>query len=176
MIVEALYYFLPAYISNTTPPLFKWFKFLDIPIDFGYEIKGKRLFGAHKTIRGFLLACIIGTLIFYIQKSLYQYPFFASISLIDYSKYGILLGFLLSFGAIFGDLIESFIKRRINIEPGKTWFPFDQLDFVIGAFLFSFIIFIPNVWVIVIIVILSPLFQMIFHYLGYKLKINNEKL
>ena len=46
---------------------------------------------------------------------------------------------LLSIGAIGGDLIGSFFKRRMNMEPGKLLPIIDQMGFIILAvFLVSF--------------------------------------
>jgi len=42
-------------------------------------------------------------------------------------------------GALLGDIVESFFKRRMGKERGEDWIPFDQLDFVVGALLLSFI-------------------------------------
>ena len=41
--------------------------------------------------------------------------------------------FSLCFGALIGDIIESFFKRRIGKNRGEDWIIFDQLDFIIGA-------------------------------------------
>ena len=35
--------------------------------------------------------------------------------------------------AMGGDAAKSFAKRRLGIAPGKPWFPWDQVDFVLGA-------------------------------------------
>ena len=57
---------------------------------------------------------------------------------LDYgSAWIILVGGLLGFGALCGDSIKSFFKRQIGIAPGKSWFPFDQLDYLVGALLVS---------------------------------------
>ncbi|MFH1770558.1 MAG: CDP-archaeol synthase [archaeon] len=167
--LEALYYFLPVFMANGAPPLVAKLSFLNRPIN-------KKLFGENKTVRGFVFACIFGTLTFFIQTLLYKYPGIQSISLIDYSGTTLWLGFLLSFGAISGDLIESYFKRKMRIKPGRPWIPFDQTDFVIGAFLFSFFIFIPNIKIIITIVICSMVLTMISHYLGYLLGINKDKI
>ena len=47
--------------------------------------------------------------------------------------------FSICFGALIGDIIESFFKRRVGIERGKNWIPFDQLDFILGVLFFSFV-------------------------------------
>src|SRR5437773_6411567 len=44
-----------------------------------------------------------------------------------------LLGVLFGAGAMAGDSAKSFFKRRLGVEPGRPWIPFDQLDFVLGA-------------------------------------------
>jgi len=176
MLLEALYYFLPAYMANTIPPFLKWVPFLNNPLDFGKNFRGERIFGDHKTIRGFLGGFLFAMLIFYIQKLLYQVSFFQNISIIDYSQQSLLLGFLLGLGVVVGDAVESFLKRRRNIKPGKPWIPFDQLDFVVGAFIFSFFVFIPEIKILITIIIISPILQLIFHYLGYVLKINKDKI
>jgi len=173
IILQALYYFFPAYIANMTPPVLKFIP-LNKPIDCGKKIGGKRIFGKHKTFRGFFGAVIVGTLIFYLQGLLLSTTFFSNISIIKYDN--LWLGLLLSLGAITGDLIKSFFKRRMNIEPGKSWIPFDQLDFVIGAFIFSMWVFLPSIQIIIIIFLLTPILQMIAHYSGYILKLNEDKI
>ncbi|MBU0472178.1 MAG: CDP-archaeol synthase [Nanoarchaeota archaeon] len=176
LFLKAFYYFLPAYISNASPPLFQWVPFLDKPVDFGRKIRGKRILGDNKTFRGFLVGIFLGTLFFYFQKLLYNNPFFQNISIIDYSSSSILLGFLLSFGVLFADSVESFFKRRRGIPSGKSWFPFDQLDYVFGALIFSFPIFIPELNTILALIVLGPILQLSFHYAGYLLRINKDKI
>ena len=176
LVLIAFYYFLPAYASNLIPPFLSKLKFLDIALDFGKKINGKRFLGSHKTMKGVLAAVIFGTFTFYVQKLVYQYPFFHNISIIDYSSYSLLLGFLLAFGVMFGDSLESFFKRRVGVLPGKPWIPFDQLDFVAGAFLFSFFIFIPSNKIILTIILISPILQLSSHYIGYLLKITKDKI
>ena len=42
------------------------------------------------------------------------------------------VGFLAGLGAIGGDALASFLKRRLNIAPGAPLIIFDQLDYVFG--------------------------------------------
>jgi len=169
MILEALYYFVPAYFANLVPPLVQWIPFLNKPIN-------KKYFGNHKTWRGFVFACLFGLLFFYIQKLLYQVSFFQNISIINYSETTIWFGLIMGFGAIFGDLIKSYFKRKAKVAPGKSWIPFDQMDYAIGGLLFSFIIFIPSTITIFVILIMSSLLPPVFHYTGYLLGINKDKI
>ncbi len=83
-------------------------------------------------------------------------------------------GFLLSFGALIGDLIGSFIKRRLNLQRGQPAPVLDQLDFILGALIFSFIEFIPPLEIIVIILVLTPLIHLTANIIGYKLKLKRE--
>src|SRR3989344_1232844 len=121
-ILFALWFFLPAGIANVAPIFAaKWrlLESLNKPLDFGQTFRGKRILGDNKTIRGLIVGIIIGStagLLF--QNSL-------------------LFGFLLSIGALGGDAFKSFVKRQVGIPSGKTWFPFDQLDYIIGALLLS---------------------------------------
>ncbi len=57
-----------------------------------------------------------------------------------------------------GDLIESFIKRRINREPGKSLPIADQIDFILGAFLFAIPVAAPSLlWAVIILLVTVPI-------------------
>jgi len=174
-ILQALYYFLPAYIANMAPVILKKINFLPQPVDFNKKWKAKSIFGSHKTWGGLFYAIITGTILFYIQQILYRYPFFQNLSLFDYSQQPLLLGFLLATGAIVGDLTKSFFKRRSKIKAGKSWVPFDQFDFIIGAFIFSFFLYTPPVRIIITILVLSALLHPIFSLIGYYLGLKTVK-
>ncbi|MDG6222680.1 MAG: CDP-2,3-bis-(O-geranylgeranyl)-sn-glycerol synthase [Candidatus Bathyarchaeota archaeon] len=130
-IAVALWFIFPAYCANGAPVIFGGGK----PMDFGKNfVDGKPLFGSHKTFRGFFVGIIIGTLVGLIQTIIYEQVLFQYGPQFQYS---ILLGFMISVGAVTGDLIESCIKRRLNRSPGSNLPIADQLDFILGAFLFS---------------------------------------
>lgn len=167
LIIHAVYYFLPAYVSNMAPVILGKINLLPYPIDANRTWRSKPIFGKNKTWGGLLYASAGGTAIFYIQQMLYSVPFFKSISLIDYTSQSLLLGFLLASGAILGDLIESFIKRRYGKEPGAEWFPFDQIDYVIGALLFGAAMYIPPLKIMIVLFILAPPLHYAANYGGY---------
>ena len=139
-ILSSLYFFLPAYFCNMTPPLSKRagiLRFLDKPIDSGKYLFGQPLLGSHKTWRGAVLGIAVGMATAAIQLWLYQFPFFKGLSPIDYKGIDILsFGFLISAGAVFGDLFFAAIKRRLKLKPGSPFLPWDQTNYVIGAFIF----------------------------------------
>ena len=45
----------------------------------------------------------------------------------------LIVGPLFAIGALGGDALKSFFKRQVGIRPGGTWFPFDQIDYIIGG-------------------------------------------
>lgn len=105
------------------PALFSKIKFFQKPIDFNIKFMGKPLLGKNKTFKGIITGLFLAILITLIQTILFKQGHFQNISLIDYSKINFLFfGFLMGFGAICGDLIESFFKRRINLKPGQPLF------------------------------------------------------
>lgn len=138
LILQYFYFMLPAYFANMAPVIAKkWFNILNVPIDFNKKINNKPIVGGNKTYRGLIFAVVFAIIITFLQYLFYKNNIFRNISFVDYSNW-LLLGFLLGFGAIFGDLAKSFFKRRLNLEPGKPFIPFDQTDFVIGALIFAY--------------------------------------
>ncbi|MFH0876461.1 MAG: CDP-archaeol synthase [archaeon] len=177
-VLSCIWYILPAYIANMAPVfaylLFKE-KFSE-PVDFNLKLNGRPLFGKNKTIRGFIAAIIVGIAVTYLQKIAYKVSFFNEISLLDYSTANILvLGFLMGFGALFGDLIKSFFKRRLNIAPGKSWKPFDQIDFLIGAICLTSIVYFPQIEIIAGALVIMPVIKVFFDHIGFYLGINKSK-
>ena len=149
-----------------TPIFLKDLPFLETPIDFNYKLNGKPILGSRKTWRGLFGGIFFAIIFILVQKLLYS--FFPNIYLADYSKIDVvILGFLLGFGALFGDIIKSLIKRRFNIKPGESFFPFDELDWIIGALLFTYLIIRPSWSIIVLSVILYFFLHILFNYLGY---------
>ena len=140
-ILTSLWIFLPAAVANSVPILakrYKWVTFLEKPLDMGFKVNGNRILGDHKTWRGLILGVIAAILTAILQQKLVLlFPNLNTVSIINWhSNNPILIGFLLGFGALFGDAVKSFIKRRIKIKPGDTFLLFDQIDYIIGALLF----------------------------------------
>jgi len=177
--ISCLYFFLPAYFANMTPPIAKRFgvlKSLAKPIDFDKKFFGKPIFGSHKTWRGAILSFSVGFLTALFQRFLFNFDFFKKISILDYSKINIFLfATLISLGQIFGDLIFAFIKRRVGLKPGAPLVPFDQTNYVFGCFLFlqPYLKLGLKIWLTIL--ILTFFLHTIFNRLGYYLKIHNAK-
>jgi len=140
----AAYFFLPAGIANGAPVVVSKFPILkkfNYPLDFNLTYKGKRILGSHKTIRGLIFGILLGIYTqFVLQQAYTTSDTLQNASPIDFTEINfIILGALLGLGAIIGDSMKSLFKRRINIAPGKSWFPFDQLDYIVGGILFSLV-------------------------------------
>ncbi len=179
MLLESIYFVFPAYFANMAPVIAKKMKFLNslnIPLDHGRRFMNKPLLGKHKTYRGLLLGVAFAIIAAALQKILYPYPFFRSISITDYHDF-LIIGFLLGIGAIIGDMIKSFFKRRLGILPGKRFVPFDQLDFIIGAYL-ALLLFYPRLLTIELFlysVIASFFLHIIVNHAAYYIGIRKEK-
>ena len=140
-ILFALWFFLPAGLANAAPvfankiPGSDW---LAIPIDGGKHFRGKRITGNHKTVRGFIAGIVMGILVFWLQVIGFHHSAWIhsiSGSILYNSINPIVAGAALGGGALIGDAIKSFFKRQFSIKSGKTWFPFDQIDYIIGGLL-----------------------------------------
>ncbi len=83
--------------------------------------------------------------------------------------------FLCAYGAAFGDLIGSFIKRRLNVSRGNPLWIIDQLDFAMFAMIMasipSFIlpeIFLPlDILIISFLLILTPSVAILANTIAY---------
>jgi CDP-2,3-bis-(O-geranylgeranyl)-sn-glycerol synthase len=172
-----MYLLLPGLVANMAPVFFKKVNFLNYPLDFNKKWRGKPLLGNHKTFRGFFFGILLAILIVLLQKFLFtNIVFFKNISLINYSEENfVLIGFILGFGALFGDAVKSFFKRRTSIKPGSSWIPWDQLDFIIGELVFLCLIFIPPLAPTLIILLVVPLLHILFNHLGFYLGLSKTK-
>jgi CDP-2,3-bis-(O-geranylgeranyl)-sn-glycerol synthase len=185
LILKSTYFLIPAYLANMAPPLVKKIKlleFLKIPVDHGKKFSdGKVLFGKNKTYRGFVVGAIGGIIGAYLQMFLFQFTLFQKVSIsgIDYNNHIIvlLIGLLMGLGAITGDLIESFFKRRINVNPGESLKPWDQIDLVLGAYLFVLpITYLYLSWSVFLCSIIMTFFlHVLVNHIAFYLHIRNEK-
>lgn len=174
IVAQALFFFLPAYLANGAPVVFakiRWLERFKKPIDSGKKLGTLSIFGENKTYFGFIIGVSGATVTGLLQACMFMYfPEIHWLFLVNYSFiFAVILGFLLGFGALLGDLLKSFMKRRLHIQNGKPFFPFDQLDFVVGGLLLGGLVYFPS-WIHVLtLVLLTPLIHIISNILGYKL-------
>lgn len=90
------------------------------PLDLGRQLRGRRIFGDHKTVSGFVVFVPLACAAFF---SLRQLIFAFDLELAD-AIWGLtpggyaLLGLLAGLGFMLGELPNSFIKRQLGIAPG----------------------------------------------------------
>ncbi|MFA5368395.1 MAG: CDP-archaeol synthase [Candidatus Paceibacterota bacterium] len=134
------FFFWPAYIANAVPPLLSKINILNHPIDNNKNLWGAPILGNHKTWRGLiaeLITCSVFTQIFFTINNYYHLGIYESLGFNSYYQFGgLLFGLILGAGIVFGDISFAFIKRRLKLRPGFPFIPFDQTNYVIGAFIF----------------------------------------
>ncbi len=162
-IIYILHLFAPAYFANSSALIFGGGK----PLDFGrYFIDGRRILGDGVTIRGTALGTLAGFVLGIIFYYIFDNPLLNNVNIY-------LLAFLLSFGALLGDAVGSFIKRRLKIERGKPAPLLDQLDFVFGAIFLSSFIYNYTTKIILTLIVITPVLHLTANVIGYLLKLKD---
>jgi CDP-2,3-bis-(O-geranylgeranyl)-sn-glycerol synthase len=174
---KVLYFFLPVAFANMAPVLFQHIApFLAKPIDGGRSLGGKRVFGDHKTWRGLIFATLAGGCVFLLQVQLVDWvPTTIGWSPFDLTQLPLWFGFVFGFGAIAGDAIESFAKRRFAVAPGQPWFPFDQIDFLLGSTIAASVFVSFSFAIIIWVFGAGILAHMLVNRIGYWLKLEDSK-
>ena len=151
-ILASIWLYLPAYFANATPVALGG----GPPLDGGEKwLDGKPFLGSHKTFRGTVVGVLAGVLVGALQGT-------------------ILVGLAQGLGAILGDLVSSFLKRRLDIAPGES-FPFlDQLDFIIVAVILSQPFTRASLQEIVIILVVTVPIHYLMNYLSWLVKIKEH--
>lgn len=172
-ILFLLWLALPSIFANIAPipiskiPLLKKY---NTPLDFGKTYRGKRVFGTNKTWRGLVAGIIAATLVFWLQQlAVEHYAWAASLTAqIDYAHLPtLILGPLFAIGALGGDAIESFFKRQRGIPPGGGWFPWDQLDSVLGTAVVVLPFIVLSAWQYVLMIAMMPVIHLVSTRIGY---------
>ncbi len=160
LIGEALKFIFPAYCANGAPVLAGG----GPPLDFGKNFfDGKRLFGKNKTFRGFFFGWLIGILVGIVEGLVF-----------GFATYSVLFSVLTPLGALLGDLAGAFLKRRLNIAPGGLLPVIDQVDFVVGALVFSLPLLMVYWELAVAVLLITPPIHLFTNFLAYKLKLKKN--
>lgn len=165
-LLQLILFILPAYVANASPVILGG----KTPIDLGQQFSDKkRIFGKSKTIRGFIAGVAAGTIAGAILAFFPQ--FLPTLSFND----KLLVSFLLSFGAMAGDLFGSFLKRRSGMESGQESLVSDKLWFLVGALLFAAPVFVNKITLelidIILLAVLTFFLHIIFNRLAHFLKL-----
>ena len=164
--VFAWWILFPAYAANMFPPLAKGRH----PIDFGKMLGGRRIFGDGKTLEGFGLGLLAGTLIGALET--FTYPALNEYALswgVTMPTMSIFIGFAIALGALVGDMTGSFLKRRMGMERGADAPLLDQLNFIVGATVFAYLFTDITPGMILFMLVVTPLIHRAACMAGYKL-------
>ncbi len=166
---------LPALVPNSAAVLFGG----GAPMDLGRSWRGKRILGDGKTWRGFLGGALTGLGVGAVQIS-------ATLLLGEQDAYGygdlpwaVVMVAALSFGAMTGDCVGSFVKRRLGVGRGEKAPVLDQYNFVIGAVAFALLagpgwfmghyVEEDGVYGLLLFLVVVPLLHRSVNIIGYKL-------
>ncbi len=143
-ILSSIFFILPAYIANGAPTIFGRG---GSPIDGGrvFKYDNRRILGDGKTWRGLYSGFICGVLAGLLE-ALFTPQITAFFQVFGITLYldgpvAFVRSIVLSTGALLGDLIGSFVKRRIGMKRGQSAVGMDQLGFVITGFVLVWIFY-----------------------------------
>jgi CDP-2,3-bis-(O-geranylgeranyl)-sn-glycerol synthase len=121
-IIPLIIYTIPLYITNASCTLAALVKKRH-PIDFKKKLGKYRVLGDGKTIEGALIGFTLGALA-------------SIITYLIWPQFLLIVSITANAFALLGDTTHSFIKRRLGIKRGESWFLVDQLDFMAVSYIY----------------------------------------
>lgn len=174
-ILQGVWLIFPAYVAGPGAVLLGGGR----PMDGGRMHKdGRRYLGDGKTWRGLVGGVSFGFIIGLLQDFANQFSEWPEMSFGSY-PYNVLVIFLLPFGALMGDMIGSYIKRRKGIERGQKAPVLDQYDFLIFAVILVAVLQWPwffehyldsfAILGLITIIVLTPVLHRITNIIGHRM-------
>jgi CDP-2,3-bis-(O-geranylgeranyl)-sn-glycerol synthase len=168
---------LPAYVANPVAVLTGGGR----PMDGGRTMgDGRRVLGDGKTWRGLLGGTIGGLAIAGILSVVVRTS--GTDRLTDFlisdwdTGFGwAYVGVLLAFGALFGDFVKSFFKRRLGRDRGSKAPIMDMYDFILGAWLWTLLLApgwffdVFSAWHLLVVIVVTPALHRSVNIIGYKM-------
>lgn len=174
-VVVAFWTMLPAYVPNNAAVLAGG----GSPIDGGRTFRdGKRVLGDGKTWRGTAVGTLVGAALAVCLN--YLGPGVSNALGIPLPHFPPLVVVALPFGAMLGDILASFLKRRTGRQRGAAFPLVDQLDFVVVALLLTALVA-PS-WflatftlpVVVVVLVLTPVLHVLTNGGAYLVGLKDE--
>ncbi len=135
-LMGAVIYVLPAYVANGAPVVLVRAFDRPRPLDMGRNfLDGRRILGDGKTFEGLVGGLLSGTVTGLLVSLLLPGTFRSPLEPLA-----------LSSGAMLGDVLGSFAKRRIGIARGGPLPVIDQVGFLAVALLLAWSLFGPKGW------------------------------
>ena len=162
---NAFWLILPCYSANFFPVLVKG----KCPMDFKKKLPdGKRILGDGKTWEGFFAGIIFGFSVGILQIAFQPY---LPISLFKHSFFSILA---LSLGALAGDCIGSFIKRRFGLKRGEFAPLLDQTDFLVFSLILLKFFAEVDFLTVLFLILVTPFLHFLSNLFGFLFKLKKE--
>ena len=177
-----LWIMMPAYLANTIAVVTGG----RFPIDQGKKMgDGNRILGNGKTWSGLLGGTIGGIVVGYLQLNFGNSIIEGIAGTNSETFWGdtpFLIFFLLSFGALFGDLTASFFKRRQNLNRGDKYPLLDMYDFIVMSLLLTLILgggwlqtwILDGIVPLFTLLIVTPILHRGVNIIGFKIGLKNE--
>lgn len=147
---EVLGLLIPIYLTNALPVLVKG----RTPIDGGrLFFDDQPLFGPSKTVEGAAVGIIGGALAAVVAHFTLSFPF--------------TVGLIAAWGAVLGDLLSSFVKRRLHLPSGKPAPLLDAISFLLVPLLLTYPLYIPQGVTIAVALAITPLSHLVSNGVAY---------
>lgn len=160
---------LPAYVANGAPVVgVKILGLLGLkrhPIDCGKNfIDGRRVFGDNKTWEGLVIGVVAGALVGFMQAAVE-----------NNEGIHIVKGLVLGIGAMLGDLLGAFIKRRLGLRPGEPLPILDQALFLFTALALAYLLNLVNLTSseLLLLTVITIALHVSTNYIAYTLKLKD---
>ncbi|WP_049895430.1 CDP-2,3-bis-(O-geranylgeranyl)-sn-glycerol synthase [Halopiger xanaduensis] len=173
-VVVAFWAMLPAYVPNNAAVLAGGGR----PIDGGRTWGDRRVLGDGKTWRGTATGILAGLALAALLTVLA--PAVSDALGFDVPAFEPLAALGLAAGAMLGDILASFLKRRAGRQRGAMFPGLDQLDFVVVSLPLTALL--ATDWfrdvftwdVILVVVVVTPILHVSTNVIAYKLGLKNE--
>ncbi|MFB6269398.1 MAG: CDP-2,3-bis-(O-geranylgeranyl)-sn-glycerol synthase [Halobacterium sp.] len=173
-VATAVWAMLPAYVPNNVAVLAGGGR----PIDGGRTWNGRRVLGDGKTWRGTAFGTLAGVALAALLNQLQPAASDAlGVSLPTFPPAAMVA---LAFGAMLGDILASFLKRRTGRERGAAFPLVDQLDFVLVALALtalaapSWFADTFTIDVILAVLVITPVLHLLTNGIAYLLGLKDE--
>lgn len=194
MVEKLLYMYLtilPLIVSGVLNMVFTKTKFYQkhkSPIDRGCVLKdGKRIFGDNKTWIGFISMVLISTCVHAasgVVVDVFDISHYSDLYAVHDNTilYNSFVGFMFGLIYMLSELPNSFVKRRFDIQAGKTdkgikglvFFIIDQIDSLIGVALLIFLLSNITLWKSVGYLVLGAFTHVAVNLVLYLLKVRKN--
>ncbi|RZA25215.1 MAG: CDP-archaeol synthase [Proteobacteria bacterium] len=141
-----------------------------------------RWFGANKTWRGVVLMPLFGVIGVYGTLAVYPWQELLSVRFPEEFPFPFVLGLSLGFAYVLFELPNSFLKRRMGVQPGAAatrykgvFFMLDHLDSALGCcFVYFFVLSVP-VTTILITLAIAPTIHVVVNFFLWAIGVRKAK-